>query len=1074
MLKKFANSEITLTQDNQLQPEKALSSPEITDRFKKLAHEIKKVAPRSQDFLYFIARGIHAMEHAAIDPIKRQYSPQIGHIAHDNGTGHCKSCEGLSQQTSLLKTSRGEPISGLWCPASSVEPWINQNGDAFPECELLMDLEDPKNPGKTIKAYQTFIGRGLFTDHKSSEVENIRGIILDAEYDHETKGVDLLIALDKINYPELARQVSAGYSTSVSMGTQVGYSLCSLCGNKAVTEHDYCTHVSSGKGIQRAGSPRCYEVNNALNFIELSMVGNAADPRARIRTIVAQAKDIKKNLEANLQSNMTESENRLILDSISRLEQQVGDLSVQMDNTSIESKIQEQAFTGELLNKVAQLESQIKEIGGRFMAQKTQEKKAYMQGTVEPDLGKPFEMADKNYKQYWETDIDQTGQDQTNGKEGLHGGYGLGSDEEVKKMYHRANTEQRKKMRKALLEKVSYMQGTVEPDLAKPFEMSDKNYKKYWEEDVAQSGPDQTNGPTGTHPGYGLGSDEQVKKDLLRAKLRAKLEKFANPAKNKWTVFAGDQQVLSVSAEEAYGLELSTVAEALEDQTNQQWFDSRNYGINLIQAVKKLGLEKVAGQIQKARRVNAQAAPAAVAPAEEAQGTIVDSPEGPETEAAEMQSAEGIRGAAERIESAKDEILSLVENLEGMHAEEGTELASDLGAAGEELGELGSEMGAASEMPPAQASAYRRLVRYALNHADSVLAEAEAFVERVVDEDGEITTAAKKKDTKKKGKLPPWLMKKDDKKDDKKKDKKAFSDEELRLRKEARHAYAQQLYNLTEGDMIAEAHPEGGNTTTFPGQDEGRIETETEAQEKDEQVANSTPRGELVARRNYRTRLIQAAERAVKADAVSDAQNVVSTRQQDLATMTKSKTQAVTDAQRLLAQKQKEQADAAAKQTPTTTTSSSKAKTAEVDSETKQYYKEEGAQSATGQKPDKEVASFYNDLTSDFSKKKSTAAVHDFGLKMKRAYHIAMKRASLGQIESSQDALDADVDRLMNLDDDSFVAFADVVENTRKVKTAFTAPTKQVRTAGALNVGVSESAPQSVTLTDQLNKLPWK
>jgi hypothetical protein len=170
------------------------------------------------------------------------------------------------------------------------------------------------------------------------------------------------------------------------------------------------------------------------------------------------------------------------------------------------------------------------------MSQKTQEKKAYMQGTVEPDLKNSFEMSDKDYKQYWDDDVKQSGPDQTNGPKGTHQGYGNGSDEEVKKMYFRANADQRKQIRQELLKKVSYMQGTVEPDLKNTFEMSDKDYHQYWEEDKHMSGKGMESGSEGLHPGYGKGSDEQVKKELLRAKLRAKLEKSANPSNNKWTV----------------------------------------------------------------------------------------------------------------------------------------------------------------------------------------------------------------------------------------------------------------------------------------------------------------------------------------------------------------------------------------------------------------------------------------------------------------------------------------------------------------------------------------------------------
>lgn len=1094
MLIKIANSEFVLDQAHEVTAEKALSSPEITERFKKIASEIKKVAPKSGDFLYFIARGIHAMEHAAIDPVSRTYRPEIGHIAVAGSDGRCVTCG-----TPVLKTASGQVISGLWCKSSQVEPWINQNGDAFPESELLAEIPDPQDHTRTIKAYQTFIGKGLFTDHKSSEVENIRGIILDAEYDHHSKGVDLLIALDKINYPELARQVSAGYSAQVSMGTQVNFSLCNICGNKAVTENDYCNHVRQGKALVQAGKEKCYEINSGLNFIEISMVGNAADPRARIKTIVAHTKDIKKRIEANLDSKSAETENQLILESINRLETQINDLQSQVHEGEPEVESEKFSATEEILNKIASLEKQINEIGGRFMAQKTQNKKAYMQGTVEPEVGKPFEMADKNYMQYWDQDIAQTGQDQTNGPEGLHGGYGLGSDEEVKKMYLRANQEQRRQARKALLEKVSYMQGTVEPELGKPFEMADKNYMQYWDDDIKQTGPDQTNGPEGLHGGYGMGSDEEVKKMLLRAKLRAKLEKSANPAKNKWTVFAGDEPILSVVAEEAYGSDLDAVATEVDsDLTNEQWFNSKPYGVNLIQAVKTLGIEKVASQIEKAKVVTAQLAEPQAAPAPEMEAAPapemgMEGEMAPEAAPAPegLSAAEGIRAAAERIESAKDEILSLVDELDGEPALEGEALGDEMSAAGEELGELGAEMGAAEQLPPAAASAYKRLVRTALKSADKVLRKAENFVVKHAEEDKDkdgIDDAKEEKhlsddqqhlpdhlqkaivDKKEASRLAKLLAKfaEEDKEDDKKDDDKGVEIEvkdkdkdgvdkddvdvkeaTLKRRKAERIALAQQLYNLTEGDMIAEAHPEGGNTTTFPNQEEGRIETETEAQEKDEEVANSIPRGELVARHNSRLRLVKAAERLVKADAAEIAQKATEAE----------------DAEEVANKKKKELADA-----------TSHEKTAEVDSETKQYYSELASESATGTSSDSETKSFYNELTSDFGKSQATAATHDYGLKMKRAFNVSMKKAHLGQIESTHEAIEADVDRLMKLDDESFAAIADVVANTKKVPNLAVAKStakKQTRTAGAINVGVDQTS-TSTSIKDQLSNLPWK
>jgi len=1085
MLKKFANATINVDSSKILTAERALQSEIITDRFRTLTAEIRRVAPRSEDFLYFVARGIHAMEAAAIDPVSREFNPKIGHIAYDNGHGKCKTCE-----VELFKGTRGEALSGMWCKASTVEPFINQNGDAFSESELLAETVDPQNPSRKIQAYQTFIGRGLFTDHKSGQVENIRGIILDAAYDPKSKGVDLLIALDKVAYPELARQVTAGYSTDVSMGCQVSHSLCSECGNKAITENDYCTHVKSGKGIARAGNRKVYEVNNGLNFIEISMVTNGADPRAKIRTILASLNRIRQ--AQNHETTTSEPENQLITDSINRIESEVEDLEHRLDTDITESTADN---AKDLSDRIQKLEQQLKQldqkidqkvkIGGNQMTQKKQDKKAYMQGTAEPE-DKVFEMSDKDYHQHWEEDKHMVGQGMESGSEGLAPGYGMGSDEDVKKMYQRASAQQRKAWRKQILERLAYMQGTAEPE-DKVFEMSDKDYHQHWEEDKHMVGQGMESGSEGLAPGYGMGSDEDVKKQLLRAKLRARLEKAASTGEYRWDVFAGDEKVLSVTADQAYGSDLTKVAEGLDTEkpiTNFEWFASKPYGINLIKAIKSYGLTKVAAEIDAASRtVTAQAvpapdmgAPAPAAPAAEA----APAPEAPADEADEMQAAEAIRSAADQIEEAVAQIVSVVDDLGG--SEEGEALATDLAEAGSELGELGAEM--AAPKTPAQAAALRGLTRYALTHADKLLEEAEEFIE--------IQAAKKhKKDDKKKAKKPEMkkkaqqmdpagaaamkdafkMMDKEAKDDDEdsedkyenmpkalrewheeqdKKEKKA-SMKDIMARRAARRKLASELYNLTDGDMIAEAHPEGGNTTTFPGQPQGKVETVTEAQEADVEVAQSTPRGELTARQQQRARLVRSAEAEVEKAANEAAQAA------------KKK---VTDAAKAAAQTAKTPATAATK-------------VAEVDKETKQYYAELASESATGTKPDAEVAKFYKELTEDFSTKKaSTVAVHNYGMRMKRAFALAMRRASLGQIENSQAAVESDVDRLMRLDDDQFTAFASVVENTKPVKAAASAPAKsQVRTAGAINVGVrtAEDAETTVreTFVGELSKLPW-
>ena len=237
--------------------ESVFADPSVDERFKKFATELRRVAPKANDFLYFSCIMLHSAEAALVN---QDGTPKLN--------------------------SRGEQVKAHWekkgdswkwvCSEAHVRPLKNSNGDIFPEEELL-------------KAYKLWIGKPLCVDHKSSQVDSIRGVILDTYYDRTFKRVIGLCALDKVSYPELARGISTGYKTSVSMGTAVGKAICTDCGTVARTEHDFCSHMRSKS---------CYgEINVDLQPIELSIVVNGADPQAKIRTILAHAQEINNALD---------------------------------------------------------------------------------------------------------------------------------------------------------------------------------------------------------------------------------------------------------------------------------------------------------------------------------------------------------------------------------------------------------------------------------------------------------------------------------------------------------------------------------------------------------------------------------------------------------------------------------------------------------------------------------------------------------------------------------------------------------------------------------------------------------
>lgn len=208
------------------------------NKFKKIVDEKKRIAKHANEFLYVRVRAITSME---------------------------AGCQCI--QANLNCT----------CGAKGVK--VNNNGDGFPEEELK-------------KAYASFISKGNFVDHKSDEVDKIRGIVLDSHWNPKGKYVECLLAVDRYSHPQLARNVETGVIHGVSMGCQVAESQCSICGNKAQKEDQYCFHIKNTKGLRYNGS-LVYEINRGLNFIELSWVTNPADPQCvSLQKIASQQPDL--------------------------------------------------------------------------------------------------------------------------------------------------------------------------------------------------------------------------------------------------------------------------------------------------------------------------------------------------------------------------------------------------------------------------------------------------------------------------------------------------------------------------------------------------------------------------------------------------------------------------------------------------------------------------------------------------------------------------------------------------------------------------------------------------------------
>lgn len=177
-----------------------------------------------------------------------------------------------------------EPRPGfLYVRSRAISSRTNDNFDHFPAAEIK-------------KAYRTFIGKPVFVNHHNDNHRRARGVIVDAALHEDTNPdgsedtwAEVLMEVDAVRFPKLAQAILAGEIDRTSMGTDVAFSVCSVCNNRASTPLEYCQHIPKlkGKKIRRrtaSGSTEdvlVYEKCYGLGFFENSLlVEEPADPTA--------------------------------------------------------------------------------------------------------------------------------------------------------------------------------------------------------------------------------------------------------------------------------------------------------------------------------------------------------------------------------------------------------------------------------------------------------------------------------------------------------------------------------------------------------------------------------------------------------------------------------------------------------------------------------------------------------------------------------------------------------------------------------------------------------------------------
>lgn len=746
MFRKFGEN-LELTADNIKSQDSVLaliSDAAINEQFKKFANELKRIAPKADDFLYFSAVIMHAAEASAIDSEGKTKLTRNG------------------EKLNVGWDKKGD--SWKWFSNdSTVFPYKNSNGDIFPEIEL-------------IAAHRKWVGKPLCVDHKSDSVDAIRGVILDTYYDQMHKRVIALCALDKVSYPELARKVATGYSTSVSMGTGVSVAICFDCGKAARVEADFCHHMRNRT---------CYgEINTGLNPIELSIVVNGADPKAKIRTILAAAQEINQNIQtkeeefgmAKNSSSLDEYKEKLqdINDDLQKLNSKITDLQASLDtgdetqpaygmtgfkeqmdnplpNTDFSLNLPQRNVEGknntalllEIKASLRGMEDYLTQFSTKIkeeLMSDNMNKKGYFQGgggVNEPTPGKP-----KYPKDPMNEDLREKADKQMVGQkpfpdvgdvEGLHPSPESAEQKdelERKKMLARAESEQRSIRRAAALQKAkenlmeqkkqAYFQGgggvnEPEPHKVKyPKDPLNEHLREKEDKQMVGQKPFPDVGAVdGLHPSPQSADEKDElkrKEHLRRAALKARFVKAAaadgseDLGKSSWQVFVDDKLAMTASVDEITGGN----ADILYDSVA-----TKEFGTKLVSSIRDLGIAKTASLFKKSQAVTGMGAePAApadmggAAPVPPTAGDMAEPLPAPGAEEPKMEGAGDL----------KDTVMELAEKVKDGVSEVNTNV-SDLDEALKALVGEQSEMGDVEELGKAASLGTLHTMRKEINEA---------------------------------------------------------------------------------------------------------------------------------------------------------------------------------------------------------------------------------------------------------------------------------------------------------------------------------------------------------------------
>lgn len=189
---------------------------------------------------------------------------------HSHGVDSCwlqKSAAVLTKELSEIRPEAGKTFMHLIALGDVEHYGANRNGDMFPKVA-------------NTAYHDTFVKYANFYRHhrnKPARGDKIYGNVKCSAYNPDMHRVELIIAIDNEAAPDTIEKIASGKDLAVSMACNVPFDVCSICGNQAKKEAEYCEHIKKHACEITRDGRQVGMINTQPTFFDISEVARNAD-----------------------------------------------------------------------------------------------------------------------------------------------------------------------------------------------------------------------------------------------------------------------------------------------------------------------------------------------------------------------------------------------------------------------------------------------------------------------------------------------------------------------------------------------------------------------------------------------------------------------------------------------------------------------------------------------------------------------------------------------------------------------------------------------------------------------------